>query len=550
MVLEELRRRAAQRVGDWARVRGLSTCAPPVFTPPAPHVAADLASPWPLQAAKRLGRPPLEIARELVEALSGLPDVESLFYSNPGFVNIRLNAAGLCRNLGALRAAPVEYGANPSGPRRSILIEFVSANPTGPMHLASGRGATLGDSLARILARIGHKIGTEYYVNDAGGRVELLGASLKARFDRLHGRAASVPEGGYEGEYVRELAAQLPSEAERWDVTAFGRYAMERLLSSHKADMRDFGVHFDRWVHESELYASGAVASTLTLLQERRMTYERAGAVWLGTQTLEGAADDKDRVLVRSNGRPTYFLPDIAYHKDKYDRGWEELINVWGADHHGYVPRMKAAVAALGKDPGSLHPIIHQLVHLTRGKEAIKMSKRSGDFVTLRELLEEAGRDACRFFFSQRTANAHMTFDLELAKKQSQENPVYYVQYVHARICSLNREAAKTSLVPASALENAKIAEFLTRPEERALLVKLAWFPGTLAACEECLSPHPLANYLLELAGLFHPFYERCRIVDGRERPLSEARLGLCAGVRDAMREGLGLLGVGAPETM
>jgi len=280
------------------------------------------------------------------------------------------------------------------------------------------------------------------------------------------------------------------------------------------------------------------------------MVYDKDGAVWLGTAAAEGSEDDKDRVLVKSTGQPTYFLPDIAYHKDKFDRGFTELIDIWGADHHGYVPRMKAAIAALGKPAGAFHAIVHQLIHLYRGKEAVKMSKRAGTFVSLREVMDEVGKDACRFFFAMRTPDSHLNFDLELAKAKTSENPVYYCQYVHARICSIFREAEKQGLLrPGEALPGPN-AKLLSAPEERAILVKLAWFPAALKAAEDTLSPHPLGNYLVELAGLYHPFYEKCRVVDPADEDRSRARLLLCAGVRDVIREGLGLLGVSAPEQM
>lgn len=548
MTLLELRRGIGARARDWARGLGLEAPDPLPLARPPQHVRAELSLPWPLQAAKALKRPPLELAGELARKLEGLEGVESAQASPPGFVNLSLSWKALSANLDSLRAAPAAYGADPGAPKRSILIEFVSANPTGPLHLASGRAAALGDSLARILRRIGHKVGAEYYVNDAGRQVGLLGLSVKARHEKLHGRDAAVPEDGYQGEYVRELAAQAPADARGWDAERFSRFAVERLLATHKADMEAYGVAFDGWRLESELHARGAVQAALEDLKARGMAYEKEGALWLGTSAGDGAEDDKDRVLLRSDGRPTYFLADIAYHRDKYERGWEQLIDIWGADHHGYAPRMKAAVAALGKPPESFQVIIHQLVHLYRGKELVKMSKRAGEFVTLRELVEEAGRDACRFFFAQRTPNAHMNFDLELARKQSQENPVYYAQYVHARACSIFREAAKSGLV-ATAPGNGAGPSF-GEPQERALLAQLLWMPETLRECERALSPHPLAGWLLELAGLFHPFYESCRVLDPSDRARSSARLALCQGVRDAMREGLGLLGVGAPESM
>jgi len=514
-------------------------------------VSADVSLPWAFQAAKAAGKNPLEAAASLAQALSGAGELEKAEPSPPGFVNLRLRHSALCANLKAITLSPSSYGQD-EGPKRSLLIEFVSANPTGPLHLASGRAAALGDSLARILEKIGHKAEREYYVNDRGRQVTLLGESLIARR-----RGQTPPEGGYFGEYIAATARApwLPEsqqgQADSWSPEEFARQAIENyFLKSHRQDMEAFGVRFDRWVLESELHQRGALAAALRKLKDKGMVYEKDGATWLGTSGAERSEDDKDRVLVRADGQPTYFLADIAYHEDKYRRGHGELVDIWGADHHGYVPRMKAAIAALGHPPDSFRAIIHQLVHLFRGKEPVKMSKRAGEFVTLREVVEEVGKDACRFFFAMRTPDSHLNFDLELAKKRSSENPVYYCQYVHARICSIFREAAKQGLLTAELPLPGPDARLLHAPEERALLVKLAWFPETLKACERELSPHPLANYVLELSGLFHPFYEKRRVVDPSEEEISRARLLLCAGVRDVIKEGLSLLGVSAPEEM
>ena len=550
MIIAALRKKLAHEARKWAEAAG--TPLPqnlPVNAPP-PHVKADLSLPWPLAAAKAAKRNPIELAKSLAEHLSRVPEVESAQAAPPGFVNIVLKQTALCANLKAITLAPKAYGEDEGGPRTKVLIEFVSANPTGPLHMASGRGATLGDSLVRIMKRLGREAKAEYYVNDGGDRVILLGESIMARYQQSLGRDVPVPTKGYQGEYLVDLAASAPAEKADWDAARWGRYAMDTLLASHKDDMKVFDAGFDRWYLESELFASGAVEKTLEFLKGRGMVFEKEGAVWLGTQGAEGSTDDKDRVLVKSTGKPTYFLPDIAYHKDKYDRGFERVIDIFGADHHGYVPRMKAAIAALGKPPESYHAIVHQLIHLFRGQEAVKMSKRAGTFISLREIIDEVGKDACRFFFALRTPDSHLNFDLELAKKQSSENPVFYVQYVHARICSIFRKAAEAGVHPSGGQLPMPNAKWLSAPEERALLDKLAWFPEVLLDCERLLSPHPLANYLMELAGLFHPFYEKCPVVSAEDPEQARARLLLIAGVRDAIREGLGLLGVSAPEQM
>ncbi|MFA6031189.1 MAG: arginine--tRNA ligase [Elusimicrobiota bacterium] len=544
MILEKLRVHAQSRVADWARAQGLEAPGPLVVNPAPAHVRADACLPYPLQAAKALGRKPLEVAAELAKLLEDPDLFEKVEAAPPGFINVLFTPKALGWTLQGLLfpdGAP-PYGFDPDLRKRRVLIEFISANPTGPVHVASARAATLGDSLSRILTRRGHGVKTEYYVNDAGRQVELLGLSVAARYAELKGRPAAFPEEGYRGEYIKDVAAAAPAEADGWGPADFSRFAIERMLAAHRADVELFGVRFDRWYLETELHAAKALDRTLEKLRARGVVYEKEGAVWFGTSSTE-AEDDKDRVLVRADGRSTYYLADIAYHEDKFSRGFDRLIDIWGADHHGYVPRMKAAVEALGHPPESFHAIIHQLVHLFRGKEAVKMSKRAGEFVTLRELVEEAGLDACRFFFALRGPNAHMNFDIELARKQSQENPVFYVQYVHARIHSIFAEAAKHALIGDPKLPTPE-------PAARALLVKLAWFPEVLRACERELSPHPLATYLMELAGLYHPFYEQCRVVDPAALEPSKARLALCAGVAALIKDGLGLLGVSAPEKM
>ncbi len=550
MILDSLQKSLAERAAAWAKEAGAEMSEGLALAAPPPHVKAEVSLPWPMVLGKRLRKNPMDVAKDLAERFKGIPEIESAQAAPPGFINIILKTSALCANVKAVTLAPEGYGRDAQAKPRKILAEFVSANPTGPLHMASGRGATLGDAMVRILRRIGHEVWAEYYVNDAGARVTLLGESLKARYDELHGRPAQVPEGGYQGDYLKDLAGQLPEAAKAWGADEFGRWAMDTLLASHKKDMDDFRVSFDRWFKESELHASGAVEKTLQFLKDRGMVYEKESALWLGTSSDEKAGDDKDRVLVRSDGRPTYFLPDIAYHKTKYDRGYAELIDIFGADHHGYVPRLKAAIAALGHDPDSCHAIVHQLIHLYRGQEAVKMSKRAGTFVSLREVMDEAGTDACRFFFALRTPDSHLNFDLELAKKQSSDNPVYYCQYVHARICSIFREAAKQGILPEGGSLPAPDARLLSTPEERALMAKIAWFPAALKSCEKELSPHPLANYVLELAGVYHSFYEKCRVNDAANPDLSRARLLLCAGARDVVAQGLGLLGVSAPQEM
>ncbi|MDE2142346.1 MAG: arginine--tRNA ligase, partial [Elusimicrobia bacterium] len=439
MIIARLRSALVLKAGPWAQAQGLALPDALPIAPAPPHVKADFSLPWPLAMAKAAKRNPLELAKSLAAVLSEIPEIEAAEASPPGFVNIVVRNSALVANLKAITLSPKTYGHEENGTKAKTLIEFMSANPTGPLHMASGRGATLGDSLVRIMRRLGRTVAAESYVNDGGDRVILLGESILARYKQSKGEDAQVPEKGYQGDYLIDLAAAAPAEKSSWDAAKWGRYAMDALLASHKDDMKVFDVTFDRWYLESELFASGAVEKTLAFLKGRGMVFEKDNAVWLGTLNAEGSTDDKDRVLVKSTGKPTYFLPDIAYHKDKYDRGYDRLIDIFGADHHGYVPRMKAAIAALGKDPDCYHAIVHQLIHLFRGTESVKMSKRAGTFISLREILDEVGKDACRFFFALRTPDSHLNFDLELAKKKSSENPVFYVQYVHARIASIFR---------------------------------------------------------------------------------------------------------------
>jgi arginyl-tRNA synthetase len=508
-----------------------------LLSAPPPHIKADISLAWPISAAKLLKKKPLQIAEELKTALSGKYDAQVL---PPGFVNFRLEDRDLVEAAGRISADDA-YFADPAYAKEKVNMEFVSANPTGPMHLASGRGATLGDSLARIMSFLGCRVEKEFYVNNIGKQVELLGLSLKARL-----LGAEPPEGGYKGAYLKDIAARLPKEAAGWTDKQFSDLALDEMLVLHKADMKAFGVEFDRWFLESELHAAKGPENAKTELTKRGMTYEKDGAVWLGTSSGMDS-DDKDRVLVKSDGRNTYFLNDIAYHLDKFERGFTKVVDVWGADHHGYVPRMEAAVAALGHDKDAFKVVIHQMVALKRGTELVKMSKREGDFVSLKELVDEVGADACRFFFAMHSPNSHMTFDIDLAKKRSNDNPVFYVQYVHARICSIFSHAAEKGVNPERGFDAAKI---VLNEEERGLALKLMWLGKVLEACLRDWSPHQLTTYLSELSALFHSFYGKHKVLDAADPETTAFRLFLLKAVKSVIARGLGLLGVSAPEKM
>lgn len=502
------------------------------FAPPPSHIDADISLVWAMASAKLIRKNPLDIAKKAVKVIEQLEEVAKCDFLPPGFINIKLDDAFLVEAARDRRLKDRNTAGTQTNEK--VLIEFVSANPTGPLHVASGRGASLGDSLVKIHRALGIPCDAEYYVNDAGNQAQLLGESLKAR-----AQGKEPPENGYHGEYLIDLAKKIPADLPE---SEYGQFAMQELIKTQQDDMKAFDVEFTRWFRESELHKEKALDTVLQLLKDQNKVYEKDGAVWLGT-TSEN--DDKDRVLVRADGRPTYFLADIAYHKNKYDRGYTKLIDILGADHHGYVPRMEAAVKELGKKPESFKAIIHQLVHLIENGEKVKMSKRAGTFITLRDLTEDVGRDACRFFFASRTPNAHLNFDLSVAKKRSNENPVFYVQYVHARICSIFKAAQEKGLTPLPMTSAENLA-----PQERALLSKMLWFKKTLDACIKDLSPHHLPAYLTELASLFHAFYDACRVVDEQDVQTTRSRLFTCQLVQERIAKGLELIGVSAPEKM
>lgn len=519
-----------------------ATAPRPVFTPPPAHVSADICLPWAMSAAKVLKRSPLELAKGAAEEIGKIPGVGSAVVAPPGYVNITFSAESLSSFVSGAAGDFPKLLVMAEPPKDRTLIEFVSANPTGPLHLASGRAAALGDSLVRVMRALGWQADAEYYVNDAGNQAQLLGLSLRARHE-----GKELPENGYKGEYIKELAAQIPPGSNFTD-EEYALFAIDRMLSMHKADMELFRVEFQNWFRESRLHKEGALQTTLDKLRSLGMVYEKEGAVWFGSTGAETEEkDDKDRVLVRADKRPTYFLADLAYHKDKYDRGYTRLVDILGADHHGYVPRMKAGVAAMGFPPKSFEVVIHQLVFLFRDGKPEKMSKREGEFIRLRELAEDVGVDACRFFFASRTPNSHLNFDIELAKKKSQENPVFYVQYVHARICSIFKGAEEKGF---SGWEKARFSAENLTVQERQLLTKLVWMRESLEASARDLSVHHITNYLTELASLYHPFYDNCRVLDEANRPLTVNRLLLCAAVKNAIAEGLCLIAVSAPEQM
>ncbi len=529
-----------------------------------------------LALARDVGRPPRALAEALAAALPHHADLfEGVEIAGPGFLNFRYSPAFLDRLPTRIRRDGEAFGRSDHGHGVAIQVEYVSANPTGPLNVVSARAAAVGATLVRLLEATGHRAAGEFYVNDAGNQVDLLGESVAAHFAERIGQARAFPDNGYHGAYVRDIAAALP-EAEaraalaRPDGVAWFRHqALERMVAWQQADLSDYGAVFARWVRESELHASGAVQQTLAELETRGMVY-RARAPEAGsggerppTREEEGVlledamflrtaqfGDDTDRVVLRSSGAPTYLLPDIAYHRDKRARGFRHVIDLWGPDHHGYIPRMKAALRALGLEPDFLEILIVQQVNLLSGGQPVRMSKRAGEFITLRDLMDDVGADCAKFFFLMRSTSAHLDFDLDLARRQNDENPAFYVQYAHARIVSILRFASERGLALDPPQEVRPGAEpRYPAAEERALLRKLAAFPEVVRGAALAREPHRLPTYLTETAAEFHRFYHACRVVSD-DAARSRARLELAEAARLVLRNGLALMGVSAPERM
>ena len=519
----------------------------------------DVATNLALMLAKRLGQPPRKVAEQIVGELD-LPaaGVASAEIAGPGFINFRFQAGRIQSGLAEILSADRQYGRTSAGAGHKIMVEFVSANPTGPLHVAHGRGAALGDAIASLLDHTGHEVAREFYVNDAGVQMVRLGESLDARWRELHGESIEIPEGGYHGAYLKDLAAAVDAdhgaELRAMDQTErikwLRDWGSEKLRLQQDADLRAFGVRFDNYYFETGLYAQKKIDETLAHLRSRNITYEQDGATWLRSTAF---GDDKDRVLVKSDGTFTYFLPDLAYHLDKARRGFEHVINIWGADHHGYVPRMKAGLAALGY-PDFLDIEIVQMVRLTRGGEEVKFSKRAGEFVSLRELFDETGVDVARWFFLMRRGDTHMLFDLDLALDQSEKNPVFKVQYAHARMMSIFRKAEAD--IAAVTADGAAL-ERLDHPLEIELIKQLASYPDVVARAADARAPHLICDYLEATAGLVNSWYHAGNpsrnpelAVLTADAGLRAARLALSKATRIVLRNGLELLGLTAPERM
>lgn len=513
----------------------------------------DFAANLALVLARAVGRPPREVGEAILRHLAVPSEVIARAdLAGPGFVNLVLTPSYLHRWLGGAQAEGPRFGRTDVGQGRRVLVEYVSANPSGPLHVGSGRGAAVGETIARLLDALGYRVSREYYVNDYGNQMEALARSVEARYLEALGRPAEFPQDGYHGEYVgeiaRRIAAELGSslvdlpEAER--LARIHEIALAAMLRDIRTTLEAFGITFDTWFSERSLHESSAVARVLEELRRRDLVYEQDGALWFRATQF---GDDKDRVLVRSDGRPTYFASDIPYHLDKYARGFDHLIDVWGTDHIGDVARVRGSLQALGKDPSTFEVLIHQHVRLRNEGELVRMSKRSGDFVTLRELLDAVGRDAARFFFIMTSPGAPMDFDLALARRRSADNPVYYVQYAHARICSILREADRAGIALPRAAE--VDLTLLGTPEEWALAKRVVTFPEVVYAAGTKREPQRLCAYARELAEAFHVFYTQCRVLSD-DAPLSAARLVLVDATRGVLRNTLELAGVAAVERM
>ena|SRR2546427_2662027 len=548
--LRELLTKAIEKTAKGGELN--STELPPLLLePPKQREFGDLATNAAMLWAKSAKKPPRMIAETI---LKNIEDPDGILarkeIAGPGFLNFTFAPKFYYAQLRELAAG--NYDRVDFGHGERVQVEFASVNPTGPLHVGHGRVAVIGDVLARLHEATGFNVEREYYVNDAGNQMENLGLSIYARYRELFGEQVEFPEGGYPGDYVKEIAAAVKQRQgdkylngdEQAAVSFFREYGGESLLDTIRKQLREFGIQFDAFFSERAMRERSEVAQAIDVLRARGLLYSQEGAQWYKSTPF---GDDKDRAVIKSDGELTYFASDIAYHRNKYERKFHKLINVWGADHHGYVPRLKAAVQGLGYDPNVLKVVLVQMVQLTRKGEPVRMGKRTGEFVSLEEVLEEVGRDAARFFFLMRKSDSHLDFDLDLAKQQSSDNPVFYVQYAHARVASIFEQASKNGLE----IGNRAIVsvERLELAEELELIRKMIQFNDVVEESVLELEPHRVVFYLLDLAGEFHRYYNRYRVIS-EDSDLSRARLLLVENVQKTIRRGLDILGVGAPLKM
>ncbi|GIN69796.1 arginine--tRNA ligase [Bacillus sp. J14TS2] len=519
---------------------------------PKDQAHGDYSTNMAMQLARIAKKAPRMIAEEISAHFDrSKASIEKVEIAGPGFINFYMDNRYLTDIVPLILKQKDEYGSSSAGGGQSVQVEFVSANPTGDLHLGHARGAAVGDALCNIFDKAGYQVTREYYINDAGNQINNLAYSVEARYFQALGLEKDMPEDGYHGKDIIELGQKLAAEKgqqyvqmdeqERFDI--FRQYGLDYELAKLKKDLEDFRVTFDVWYSETSLYENGKILPALEKLKEKGYIYEKDGATWFQSTAF---GDDKDRVLIKKDGSYTYLMPDIAYHLDKLARGYEQLINIWGADHHGYIPRMKAAIEALGYEPGRLEVEIIQLVQLYKDGEKMKMSKRTGKAVTMRDLVEEVGLDATRYFFTMRSADTHLDFDLDLAVAESNENPVYYAQYAHARICSILRAADEQGFT----FDEDTPVDILVSEKAIHLLKQLGEFPQIIADAAEKRIPHRITHYIYELASVFHSFYNAEKVLNKENKEETAARLALVKAVQLTLKNALALIGVSAPEKM
>lgn len=547
--IAELMAEAIKKAKESGKLPDVNIPEVPLEHPQVPSYG-DYASSLPLRLGRLMRKSPVEIAETILFMLPTSPEISKASVAAPGFINFTLSDEWLTGQVDSIISDGDDYGRLQLGHGEKMQLEFVSGNPTGPLHVGHGRGAVLGSTLAEVLRLVGYDVKTEYYINDAGSQIANFGRSIYARYCQTLGVDKEMPEGGYFGDYVKDLAREIVADEGRLllslpDEEALARIteiAVRRMLDRIKSDLKLLGVEFDVWFSESTLYSSGQFDNVMKILGEKGYLISREGAIWFTSSSL---GEDKDNVLIRSDGQPTYFASDIAYHYNKFvERGFDEVIDIWGADHQGHVSRMKAAVAALGIDPDRLTIIITQMVTLYRNNEIVRLSKRTGDIITLKELIDEVGADACRLFFLSRAADSQMDFDLELAKEQSSENPVYYIQYAHTRTCGVLRYAKGKGIT----FDDGDTS-LLTSESELDLIKKMVLLPEVIEAAAKTLEPHHLVYYAIDLATVFHSFYKQCRIIS-EDSKLTKARLKLVTAAKIVLGKTLALMGLNAPETM
>ena len=541
---------------DHAKKNGdleLSVMSEIVVEKPKEEKFGDFSTSLAMGLAKSERKKPYEIAEILSRHLLCNEDnIASVKIAGPGFLNLTMKPSFFLKRLLKVAEQADQYGSSNAGQGKKVLLEFVSANPTGPLHVGHGRGAAVGDMLGRLLDKAGYNVSTEYYINDVGNQMNTLGRSTWSRYLELQDKGNAFPSDYYQGEYIKDIARDIYAQhgnefldkEEEQVLPFFREYARNSVLNGIKEDLAKFGVIFDQWFSEKKLYDQQLVDAAVNWLRKEKHIYDKEGAVWLRSSALN---DEKDRVLIKQSGEKTYFCSDIAYHKNKIDRGFEWIVDLWGADHHGYVPRMKSALQAMGYDENVFKVMLVQFVSLKRGGEKVSMSTRSGEFETLADVITEVGIDATRFFFLMRSSDTHLDFDLELAKKESPENPVFYIQYAHARICSIFRTATEQGI---KLLDSVDIdLSPLKSKEEFVMIKKILAFTETVEKSAELLEVHRIAFYLQDLVGTFHRYYSRNRIVS-EDHALSFARLFLMNCLRVTIRNGLSIMGVSAPERM